>query len=69
MNATTQQLETPATTSTTTRDALGESARESAWLLGIAIVVLAYALLAVGVVTFGDDVIRAFAESMPRVGR
>jgi hypothetical protein len=69
VNATTQQLKAPATKAPTTRKALGESARESGWLLGIAVVMLAYALLTVGVVTFGDDVIRAFAESMPHAGR
>jgi len=69
MTATTQQLQTPTTKRSETRQALRDSARESGWLFGIAVVILAYALLAIGVVTFGDDLIRAFAESMPRVGR
>jgi hypothetical protein len=69
MTTTTPQLQARTTKRSETLRALRDSARESGWLVGIAVVVLAYALLAIGVVTFGDDLIRAFAESMPRVGR
>lgn len=69
MTTTTEQLQAPTTKRSETHQALSDSAKESGWLFGIAVVILAYALLSIGVVTFGDDLIRAFAESMPRAGR
>ena len=49
------------------RDALGEALKESAGLLGIAVVFIAYTLL---LVAFGDDIARALTPLFhPAIGR
>jgi len=68
MEATTLKRKASTAKPSSAREVLGEAARESTCLLGIAFVALAYAALVVAVVVFGDDVIRAFAHSLPSAG-